>query len=103
MHITLTIALVLLMLSAMVFGAAAFGKGFRVYSIATIVLLLVFGTLAGLDGPRIATNQPTPWIGVTERINIGVFLLWVAVLAAALLRAPVERREEHPGVQPRFG
>ena len=29
----------------------------------------------------------TPWIGVWERINIGVFLLWIVVLATALLRA----------------
>ena len=40
----------------------------------------------GVDAPRIAANLPTPWIGVWERINIGVFLLWVVVLAIALLR-----------------
>jgi hypothetical protein len=39
-----------------------------------------------LDGPRIAANLPTPWVGLWERINIGVFLLWVVVLAIALLR-----------------
>ena len=32
-------------------------------------------------------NLPTPWIGVWERINIGVFLLWVVVLATMLLSA----------------
>jgi hypothetical protein len=31
-------------------------------------------------------NLPTPLIGVWERINIGVFLLWVVMLAIALLR-----------------
>jgi hypothetical protein len=30
-------------------------------------------------------------MGVTERINIGVFLLWVVVLAIALLRAQGEQ------------
>jgi CubicO group peptidase (beta-lactamase class C family) len=75
---------VLLMLVAMGFGAVAFGSRFRRYSIATILALLVFGTLTGLDGPRLAANLPTPWMGVTERINIGVFLLWVMVLAVAL-------------------
>ena len=31
---------------------------------------------------------PTPWIGLWERINISVFLLWIAVLATPLLRTP---------------
>jgi hypothetical protein len=34
----------------------------------------------------IAANLPMPWIGVWERINPGVFLPWVMVLAIALLR-----------------
>jgi hypothetical protein len=87
MHIVLGIVTVLLMLLAIGFGAAAFGKRFRLYSIATMVIFVAFGALTGLDGPRIAANLPTPWIGVWERINIGVFLLWVVVLAIVLLRA----------------
>lgn len=94
MHIVLTMVTVLLMLLAIGFGAAAFGKRFRLYSIATMVLLFAFGALTGLDGPRIAANLPTPWVGVWERINIGVFLLWVVVLAIALLRASVERPQD---------
>jgi hypothetical protein len=54
---------------------------------ATLALLVAFGALTGLDGPRIAANLPTPWVGVWERINIGAFLFWVVVLAVALLRA----------------
>jgi hypothetical protein len=72
-------------------GAAAFGKGFRFYSIATMMLLVVFGALTGLEAPGISANLPTPWIGVWERINIGVFLLWVVALAVTLLRAGAER------------
>ena len=34
--------------------------------------------------PPIAAREP--WLGVWERINLGVFLLWVVVLAIALLR-----------------
>ena len=74
------------MLLAMAFGAAAFGSRFRLYSIASLVILMVFGALTFLDAPGIAANLPTPWIGVWERINVGVFLLWVVVLATALLR-----------------
>jgi hypothetical protein len=86
MHIVFAMVTVLFMLLAIGFGAAAFGKRFRLYSIATMVILVVFGVLTGLDGPRVAANLPTPWVGVWERINIGVFLLWVVVLAVALLR-----------------
>lgn len=86
MHIVLGIVTVLLMLFAIGFGAAAFGKRFRLYSITTMAILVAFGGLTGLDGPRIGANLPTPWVGVWERINIGAFLLWVVVLAIALLR-----------------
>lgn len=89
MHIVLGGVTVVLMLLAIAFGAAALGKRFLVYSIASLVILVAFGALTFLDAPRIAANLPTPWIGVWERINIGVFLVWVVVLAVSLLRAPV--------------
>ena len=86
MHLVLASATVLLMLLAIGAAAAAFGTRFRVYSLATLAILTAFGALTFLDAPRIAANLPTPWIGVWERINIGVFLLWVVVLAVTLLR-----------------
>jgi Protein of unknown function (DUF998) len=88
MHIVLAAVTVLLMLLAIGFGTAAFGTRLRLYSIATLMVLFACGALTFRDGPRIAANLPTPWVGVWERINIGVFLLWVVVLATALLRAP---------------
>lgn len=86
MHIVFTVVTVILMLLAIGFGTAAFGKRFRLYSIVTIAVLFVFGSLTGMEAPRIDANLPTPWIGVWERINIGVFLLWIVVLAIVLLR-----------------
>ncbi len=88
MHVVLGGVTVFLMFLAIGVGATAFGKRFRVYSIATIVVLLVFGGLTFLEAPRLQANLPTPWIGLWERINISVFLLWIAVLATALLRTP---------------
>lgn len=88
LHIVWTFVTVVLMMLTIGFGAASFGRGFRRYSIATLVILVAFGMLTGFDGPRIAANLPTPWIGVWERINIGVFLLWVAMLALTLWRLP---------------
>jgi hypothetical protein len=90
MHIVFTMVTVPLMLLAIGFGAAAFGKRFRLYSIVTIVVLLLFGALTGLDAPRLEADLPTPWLGVWERISIGAYMLWVVVLAIILLRAGKE-------------
>lgn len=76
----------LLILLAIGFGATAFGKWFHLYSITTILVLLVAGILTALDAPRMQANLPTPWVGVTERINLLGYLLWIAVLAIMLLR-----------------
>ena len=86
LHIALSSVTVLLMFFAIGFGGAAFGKRFRAYSAATLVILLTFGVLTFFDAPRVAANLPTPWIGVWERVNVGVFLLWIVVLAIVLLR-----------------
>jgi hypothetical protein len=85
MHITLGVVTEVIYLLALGFAAVAMGIRFRLYSIATFLILLVFGILTFLDAPGIATNQPTPLIGVWERINIGIFLLWVVVLAITIL------------------
>ena len=85
-HVVLGGVTVILMFLAIGFGATAFGKRFRLYSIVTIVVLLVFGGLTFLEAPRLQMNLPTPWIGLWERINISVFLLWVVVLASVLWR-----------------
>ena len=33
-------------------------------------------------------NGPTPWIGVFERLTIGVFRVWIVALATMLWNAP---------------
>jgi hypothetical protein len=86
LHVLFAVATVLLMLSAIAFGAAALGKAFRAYSIATLGVFVLFGTLTFLQAPRIAANLPTPWLGVWERVNIGAFLVWVVVFATVLSR-----------------
>ena len=86
LHLALGGVTVCLMFLAIGFGAAALGRRFRLYSISTIVVLLVFGGLTFLEAPRLEANLPTPWIGLWERINISVFLLWVVVLGAVLWR-----------------
>ena len=87
-RLAFTMTTVLFMVLATGFGAAALGKRFRVYSIVTLVMLVTCGAATSLDAPRISANLPTPWVGVWERVNIGVFIIWVIALALALLFAP---------------
>ncbi len=86
-HIILTaIGVLLCMFPAIIFGAKAFGKRFLIFSIVTILVFLLFGTLAGMDGQRIAKNLPTPYTGVWERINIFMYFIWEIVLTIKLLK-----------------
>jgi hypothetical protein len=106
MHIILTAALVLLILVSIGVGATAFGTSFRIYSIATLLVVLVFGALAGLQSGQMAANLPTPWMGVEERLNIFGYMLWVVVLAIGLLRAQgaiALRQLTEPTVTPQVG
>jgi hypothetical protein len=91
MHIPATAGMSLFIVLAMGFGATILGKRFRYYSYGTIAILLVFGALASLQAGQLAANEPTPWMGVEERINIYATMLWVAVLAIGLLRAQKAR------------
>jgi Protein of unknown function (DUF998) len=86
-HLTVVAGTTLQIMGAMGFAAAAFGKGFRNYSVASLVTMLVAGGLTGTQKNAVAANLPTPWNGVYERTSIGVYLLWMSVLAAVLLRA----------------
>jgi hypothetical protein len=86
LHIAWTFVTVVLMMLSIGFAAVAFERRFRVYSIATGVLLVAFGAVTGTYAPSIQANLPTPWVGLWERIDISFFLLWVVVLAITLLR-----------------
>ena len=76
----------LLLLVTIGFGAAVFGKRYRVYSIATILVVVAFVAWMGIDGSRVVDDLATPWIGVKERIYVYAYQLWLVVFAVALLR-----------------
>ncbi len=62
-------------------GALSRGPIFRWYSAATVVVVLVFGALAGaLAAPM---PGPTPWVGLVERVNIYASMAWLSVLGFA--------------------
>lgn len=87
MHWTIAGVVVLLILLMIALGVIAYRKWFRLYSIGTLVTLLVIGMWSiFVGGAQIAAQQPTPFFGVMERITVYGYLAWVAVLAIVLLR-----------------
>jgi hypothetical protein len=86
----------LFFLLAVGFGAASLGKQFRVYSTATMVILLACAVVNGTYAAPIQANLPTPWAGVWERLTSTAYMVWVAVLAMALFSRPARRSREPP-------
>ncbi|HSE23020.1 MAG TPA: DUF998 domain-containing protein, partial [Pyrinomonadaceae bacterium] len=72
-------------LASIVLGVAAFRGWLRLYSVATILILVALAILAFSYVPEVAANQPTPWFGLAERISQYAHGLWHAVLAIVLL------------------
>jgi hypothetical protein len=85
MHIVLTVVTVLTWMLILGFAAAGFRKWMRLYSIETLLAVIVFGTLAGSQGAALAAGQPTPTLGLMERINIYSFMIWLVVFAMILM------------------
>lgn len=103
MHLPATGLMTLSLLVAMIFGARLLGTRFRYYSYATIVIMLAFGLWVATQAGAIGENQPTPWMGLEERVSSYSMMLWVAVLATGLLRegaaAPKElEKRSAPGM-----
>ena len=93
----------LLMLAGIGASAVAFGKAFRLYAILTLVALVAFSVLAGVQAAQVNAGEPARWFGITERALIGVWLQWVAVLAITLLRAQRERLQRPASIPPTGG
>jgi len=87
LHIVWTMVTSVFFMNALGFGAAGLGKRLRLYSLATMVIVFACGAWAGTYAPAIQTNLATPLVGVWERINTSAFMVWIAVLAIALVRA----------------
>ena len=85
-HIGVTIITGILTFGFMGCAAAAFKGRFRNYTIATMIFVAVFVVLTGRGGVALAANQPTPLIGVYERLLIYAYMVWMAVLAVKLMR-----------------
>jgi hypothetical protein len=80
-------------LASLVFGAAAFRGALRVYTFATIVLIVALAAYGFSYAPAIVANAQTPGMGLTERIAQYAAGSWQMVIAAVLWR---ERRFGQP-------
>lgn len=87
MHAWYGIGMPIFFLLAVAFGSRLFGKRFQYFSYGTVLVLLVFGALTAMQASKLPTNEPTPWIGIEERVNAYLPMLWFVVLAIGLLRA----------------
>jgi hypothetical protein len=85
-HLVLTTLTIVFILAELGFAALAFGTWFRAYSAVTAATVLVFGALVSPLAARIPDGNPTPWMGLYERVSIGGWLLWMTILTVALLR-----------------
>lgn len=77
---------VLLIMAAIGFSAAAFGWRFRLYAIGSILTMLIFGGWGATYAEKIEAGLATPGAGIIERVSVYAWLVWLVVLAIALLR-----------------
>ncbi|HSH12437.1 MAG TPA: DUF998 domain-containing protein [Desulfurivibrionaceae bacterium] len=93
LHLIEGAAAMILLLAAMGFAGAALGRGFALYTIATVAVMLSFGGWSAMEIPLVEAGLPTPWVGVKERIYWYSYQLWYIVLSIKLLRETDGARE----------
>lgn len=86
LHLIEGAAAMVLLLAAMGFASAALGRGFALYTAATVAIMLSFGGWSAMEIPQVEAGLETPWVGVKERIYWYSYQLWFIVLAITLLR-----------------
>ena len=85
MHILLSAVFSALLIAAMALSAVAYPGWFRIYALATIVVVVGFGMAASFAIQGIEQND-TPWAGGFERINAYAYFAWLVVLAVTVMR-----------------
>ena len=98
MHAMLSLAFSLIVFTAVVLSAVAFPGWFRLYSIATIPVLVGFGVASSVAIQGMAQNS-TPWAGAFERINAYAYLAWLIVLAVTVTRRCLDGGRRHADVE----
>jgi hypothetical protein len=68
------------------FGAFLLNKRFKLFSFITIAIVIIFGLLTSSQIPQLAAGQDTPWMGLTERVNIYLTMLWFGIFSIGLAK-----------------
>jgi hypothetical membrane protein len=105
MHITLSIVFSVTVIATIVLSSVAYRGWFRLYALATMAVVVVFGIAAGLAIRGIEQND-TPWAGGFERINAYAYFAWLVVLALMVVRhelAPSPVLSEPTAYRPKVG
>lgn len=98
MHLVLTVVFSLFVFAALVLAAVAYRGWFRLYSIATLLVLPSFGMASSIAMGGIKEHLPTPWAGGFERINAYAYLAWLVVLAVTVMRRSLNQATPEEGV-----
>lgn len=69
------------------FGSRLLGTRFRYFSYGIILVTLVSGLVMSMQTGAMTANEPTPWMGLEERVTAYAPILWIAILATGLLRS----------------
>ena len=67
-HLALVVVGIVTWLGSLGFGAGAFDRRFRLYSLASLAIVVIFNALAIAYAPAIEAGKATPFIGLYERI-----------------------------------
>ena len=74
------------LLVALILAAIAFPGKFRRFTIATMIVTTALALTAFRYVPAVIANEPTPWMGISERAGQYLTNLWYAIFALVLLR-----------------
>ena len=86
MHVLLSGVGVVFILFAVCIVALAYRNRLRLYSIVTILILLIPGAVPFIYVSELALGQPTPWVGLTERISTYGYFVWQTIFIVYLMK-----------------
>jgi hypothetical membrane protein len=87
MHVLLAGLGVVFVLLAVCIVALSSGGWLRIYSITAIMVLLVPGAVVFMTIPGLTMGEPTPYVGLTERISTYGYYIWQTILIKYLMNA----------------
>lgn len=95
MHIILSGVFSVIVVAMMILSAVAYPGWFRLYALATIVVVVGFGMASSLAIRGIEQND-TPWAGGFERMNAYTYFAWLAILALMVIRHELGSSKPRP-------